>query len=448
MSKRKILRILLGLALVSSILVSNSLIKVQAQTLANKRLEGKDRYETAISISNEVIKDSTVNNVILATGSDFPDALTGSVLAAKLKAPILLTGDDSNNAKDLDFINKNLPKSGNIYVLGSSGVIPDKLINQIKANGYNNITRLGGNNREETARIINQNLNVPKGTTVVVVTGLDFPDALSISSVAGVYQYPIVLSYKDSLPSASIQTLKDIQPSNVYIIGSEGVVSNNVVNQVKSATPSVGSNVFRFGGKDRFETSTLIAKSFGLNSTNLLIATGFDFPDALSGSVLASKLRAPILLVNSNDTTTTKNYLDNDATHITGLIFLGSYGAVSQAAEKELINADSTGPIYQPVIGKPSLEYMNSISVTADNSIIDGGMINEHKLPYDGKYYHIHRETRLPEGSPYGEWYIEDYYMKVLREVVGTDGKIRRYINIICIDSFGQFNDVGYIYMN
>ncbi|MBL4932269.1 cell wall-binding repeat-containing protein [Clostridium paridis] len=446
MGKGKIAKIFLGSMIISSIIISSSQIKVQAQTLNSKRLQGKDRYETATAISYEVIKNSTVNNVVLATGSDFPDALTGSVLAAKLNAPILLTGNDSYNAMDLDFIRKNLSKTGTIYILGSSGVIPDKLISQIKANGYNNVIRLGGKNREETARIINQKLSVPKGTPVVIATGLDFPDALSISSVAGIKQYPIALSYKDSLPAPSISTLKDIQPSKIYIVGSAGVVSDKVVNQIKATLPSISSsNIVRIGGKDRFETSVGIAKAFNLNTTNAVIATGFDFPDALSGSVLASKLNAPILLVNDKDITATKQYLASN-TKIINLTFLGSYGAIGQDAERNLTNITIPPKVYQPdVPERPSVSYMNSISKTADASIIDGGMINERKLPYDGNYYHIQTTDRLPNGS----LYIQDYYFKVLKEETQVDGKVRRYVYmLISTNGAACFGEGYYLMMN
>ena len=63
-------------------------------------------------IAAEYYNNNMVNNVILVTGEDFPDALSASVLAHKLDAPILLvdsTISDSSNA--FDYIFKHLDKS-------------------------------------------------------------------------------------------------------------------------------------------------------------------------------------------------------------------------------------------------------------------------------------------------------------------------------------------------
>lgn len=53
-------------------------------------IEGKNRYETAIAASKYAYKDGA-DTVVLASGEDFADALTGTVLAAKEKGPLLLS---------------------------------------------------------------------------------------------------------------------------------------------------------------------------------------------------------------------------------------------------------------------------------------------------------------------------------------------------------------------
>ena len=53
------------------------------------RISGADRYDTARQIA--VSTFLTSDEVLLATGENFPDALAGSYLAGRLQAPILLT---------------------------------------------------------------------------------------------------------------------------------------------------------------------------------------------------------------------------------------------------------------------------------------------------------------------------------------------------------------------
>jgi len=94
-----------------------------------ERISGADRYETGLNIVNQ-FKSSFKNDVILATGSDFPDALAGGVLAAKKQIPILLV--DKNYVSD--GVKNYIKANGdiNMYILGGTGVIPDSVIDLIK----------------------------------------------------------------------------------------------------------------------------------------------------------------------------------------------------------------------------------------------------------------------------------------------------------------------------
>ena len=53
------------------------------------RIEGKDRYKTAVELSKAVFVQS--NYVVLASGENYPDALVGGTLANEMDSPILLT---------------------------------------------------------------------------------------------------------------------------------------------------------------------------------------------------------------------------------------------------------------------------------------------------------------------------------------------------------------------
>ncbi|MDP4161264.1 MAG: cell wall-binding repeat-containing protein, partial [Bacillota bacterium] len=102
--------------------------EVSAQLPSMKRYSGMDKYETAIAIAQGMNAD--LNTVFIATGENFPDALAGSVLAARTNSPIIL-------------VNKNLPASANTFlatnmsqiketmVLGGIGVVPDTVLETI-----------------------------------------------------------------------------------------------------------------------------------------------------------------------------------------------------------------------------------------------------------------------------------------------------------------------------
>lgn len=63
-----------------------------------------------------------------------------------------------------------------------------------------NKKRLNGKNRYETAELVAEEYNSSTVQNVILATGENFPDALSISSMAAMKGYPIVLGNKDTLP--------------------------------------------------------------------------------------------------------------------------------------------------------------------------------------------------------------------------------------------------------
>ena len=296
----------------------------------SKRLGGLNRFETSLEIAKEY-SSAPLDSVILTSAFDFPDALSGSVLAYKNNAPILLV-EKADNTATLNYVKNNLKATGKIYVLGGETVVPATVVNSLKLMGYSNIERLGGLNRYETNLNIVNKLNVPQGTDVVIANSMIFADSLSVSSIASSKGMPIFLA-KGSLDSATLNKIKSIAPKNIYIIGGESAINSTIENQLKG----VGA-VTRIGGLNRFETSINIAKHFNLDTTTVAVANGMSFPDALTGSVLASKTNSPIILVNNKDgasgITPQKTYLDS--TKISKLYILGGTSAISDSIVNSL----------------------------------------------------------------------------------------------------------------
>lgn len=328
---KKIKLLVMSCILVTILLASTSVFAKNNYNV--KRIYGADRYKTSVEISNE-FNNGTVQNVIVANGESFPDALAGSVLSKKLNAPILLASNDVNSSSDsISYIQKHLSTTGTIYVLGGEASVSNNYIAYLNTLGYKNIKRLGGINRFDTNKLIMQAMNIQHGTPIVLVNGYGFADALSVSSIAASKGYPILMSDSSSLPDETIQEIKQVQPNSVYIIGGQASLSDNIINQIKSLLPSIqDNNINRIGGTSRYDTSLLICKYFNMNTNTAVIANGEKFPDALSGSALAAKLNAPIILANSIDIPDQKNFLDS-TTNYTNLILLGGQSAISEATE-------------------------------------------------------------------------------------------------------------------
>jgi len=260
------------------------------------RLAGQNRYQTSEAIAGAFNNNEMCDNVILASGNDFPDALSASILSKKLNAPILLVDTEAFN-----FIAAHLSKTGTIYIMGGSAVIGSDFETKLVSMGYNNIKRFDGVDRYDTNMLIVNNINISQGTPIFIASGENFPDALSVTSFSGSKQYPILLVGQDTLPAGTGNFITDDKPSTIYITGGTGVISQDIENQIRALVPS--ATVKRLAGNDRFGTNTAILNEFPTTPQAIYLASGNDFPDALDGGSLAAKTGDPILLVDNQSMT-------------------------------------------------------------------------------------------------------------------------------------------------
>lgn len=157
--------------------------------------------------------------------------------------------------------------------------------------------RIYGATRYETSYRVFQN-GWTTANTAVLVSGLNYPDALCAAPLAGKYDAPILLAKNTSLSNQA--ELKNLLTSkgvkNVYIIGGQGVIPKSV----ESELTNMGISYKRLGGSDRFQTSVLIANEVGSSSGEVVVVSGRSFADGLSISAIAAKKGMPILLTEAN----------------------------------------------------------------------------------------------------------------------------------------------------
>lgn len=266
------------------------------------RLSGNDRYQTSLAISKEGWLDGEAPVVVIATGADFPDALAATPLASSYSAPILLSRKNSLPAGFAD----ELMRLGTEHVIlvGGTLALSDALKNQIEDLNIT-IERISGETREETAVKIAREIAKEKGVeeTLYVTTSSNFADSLSISSIAGYHEHPILLVPTTGVPKVVADFISEFPVENALIIGGEKVVSPSI--------EKLFENPIRIAGAGRYETNKAFndfALDAGLTLTPeyLFIATGENYPDALSGSALASLFASPIVLTAINPLASSK----------------------------------------------------------------------------------------------------------------------------------------------
>jgi hypothetical protein len=81
-----------------------------------------NQYQTGIEIAKGLGIDMTT--VFFATGTNYPDALTASALAARTGSPIILVDKNRNEVTTNNFLFNNSGKIKQAYFIGGTAVIP------------------------------------------------------------------------------------------------------------------------------------------------------------------------------------------------------------------------------------------------------------------------------------------------------------------------------------
>ena len=206
------------------------------------------------------------------------------------------------------------------------------------AAGKPNVTRWDGNNRYETSlkvlRAAIKDGTVKKGAPVFVVSGADFPDALSASPAAAKVGGIVVLTPPNAARQDMLNAVAELAPKTIYVVGGTGVVSSGTAGQFGAI-----ATVKRLYGNTRFATSVAVLKEFYTSeeTTSAFIAGGYQYADALSGSVVAGINHQPIVLVNgSQDTVPTEVSAALSGYAIGDYTILGGEGVVSTGIASEL----------------------------------------------------------------------------------------------------------------
>lgn len=243
------------------------------------RIMGKNRYETAAKIADELVKNNVSYNSVILVNSDksMADGLSAASLSGKKNAPILLVKKDSIPAEAM----AKIEKAKNVYIIGGEGAISKKVENQLKGK---NITRISGKDRYETSAKIASMLGGYK-MAFIVNGAKGEADAMSVSSVSAKYGAPILLT------NGKTSTHPVKEGVSYFVIGGRGVVSNQLADKY---------NADRIAGVDRYSTNRKVIDEFYYDSKKVYFAKGDTLVDALTASLLAKDNGMVLVSKNAN----------------------------------------------------------------------------------------------------------------------------------------------------
>ncbi|WP_407308213.1 cell wall-binding repeat-containing protein [Desulfosporosinus sp. SB140] len=288
------------------------------------RMAGNDRYQTAVEVSKNGWPTGS-NSLILAYGENFPDALSAASLAKKMSAPILLTPRnelDSNTANEIIRLG-----TKQVYIVGGTGVVSGNVADKLISMGIT-VERIAGYDRFETSVCVAQKLG--SCSEAFIVTGEDFPDALSVAPIAAKKGIPILLVAKDYLPDSVKNYLSEKNIAKTYVVGGSDIIDSNVVAQLPN--PEI------INGSDRYDRNVNIINKFSsdIDFSNVYLATGENFPDALAGAALAPNTSSPIILIITTPSYGTNKLIFDKSSLIKSIRVLGGTAVVTDKTLSDL----------------------------------------------------------------------------------------------------------------
>lgn len=274
-------------------LTSLIFISVQGcqKTSRIERIYGEDRFETSMKIAENYYRES--DTVFVANGINSADALAAVPYAKQLNAPVILEKGKKPSEKLIKVV-KNL-KVKKIILLGREKALSKEYEKAFSKDC--SVRRIGGLNRYETATLIGSEVKKKSKikNRVFLVNGNSFSDSLALGGLSSKYEIPLIFTDINVIPDAS-KRFFDKNKITVYtLIGGENIISKEIEKKLFGYTSN------RIFGVDRYETSDILNRITYDKSETVILVRGDKYADAISGSALASKLKAPMFLIPGDE---------------------------------------------------------------------------------------------------------------------------------------------------
>lgn len=201
-------------------------------------------------------------------------------------------------------------------------------------------TRLQGGSAVENALAFSQ-ATFADGSAPVALLARDddFADSLTSGSAQGALQAPLLLTDTQVLSAQTAAELERLGVESIRVMGGNQAISDAVTMDLESR----GYEVQRWSGRDRSETSVLLAQELFPSATHVLVARAFGTPqDATQGfvdSIAAGNFSAgtaiPMLLTESQRLNgRVRDYLEDST--VESALIVGGTVAVSQQVTDDL----------------------------------------------------------------------------------------------------------------
>ena len=192
------------------------------------RIAGTNRFHTAQVLADAGWPDGTPT-VFVATGANYPDALSGGAAAAVEGAPVLLVDGGRMPAETDAALRRLAPQE--IVVLGGTAVIPDAMLVTLGTYAPT-VTRLAGPGRQQTAVAVSTDRFAGGAGTVLMASGDRFGEALIAASAAWAHEAPLLLVGDTAIAPEVLAELDRLGAARMQLLAVEGTVDPTVYQEV------------------------------------------------------------------------------------------------------------------------------------------------------------------------------------------------------------------------
>ncbi|MDR1185583.1 MAG: cell wall-binding repeat-containing protein [Coriobacteriales bacterium] len=219
-------------------------IKALLPDVTVTRLGGTDRYATAYLIAEEAVANgASADEVLVASGENYADALSAGPFAVGQKVPILLTEAAGLNAHTASFLSDHATQ--NAVIVGGTGSVGPTAEATLKGLVSGEVIRLAGDDRYATNKVVATTLTQRYGMNQVfsvgVASGEDYPDALAGGAYIGAQGGILIIipAGDDAAEIAQrvIDAVKGDHAVRITIIGGTGSVGEDVTEDIGATNP-------------------------------------------------------------------------------------------------------------------------------------------------------------------------------------------------------------------
>lgn len=196
------------------------------------------------------------------------------------------------------------------------------------------VARLSGSNRYATAVEVSRS-SYDSASTAILVTGLDYPDALASGPLAYAVGGPILLTGPAALNTRTAEELTRLGVSQVIILGGPAVISETVAETLRA----MGITPTRIAGSNRYWTAAAAAGRMLEDDPaidHVTLTSGESFADALAAGSAAARNGSPILLTRGDQLSAAAlDFIENNVVRSVDII--GGTSVISGGIEAQLV---------------------------------------------------------------------------------------------------------------